>query len=32
MADENWPVFPAGVVTIKPGQGMPLRFERVEGW
>ena len=32
MADKNEKVYPAGVVTTKPVDGMKIRMERLEGW
>ena len=32
MADPNLVVYPAGVITTKPVNGMRLRFKAVEGW
>jgi len=32
MADEEENVYPAGVVTTKPANGMHVRTERVGGW
>lgn len=32
MADPNEEVYPAGVITTKPHNGMHVRMERLDGW